>query len=1196
MLALLGPYTTPEKSLVLHENFFFNLPHSYLFLTLKYDIVDITQFRYTLTEPGPSLTTLDKFSHLGTINNKRLTGISLATYFKIVLSSKQFHSSCNINIDKCSKKRHYPLSIQPHFCIQKVKICVITMALTLLILICGDVHVNPGPPYIGVTHTLGSINVASWNVRTLLNDTCRNQRRTAIIGRELARYNIDIAALSETRISGVDQETVEHGAGYTFFTTGKPDGEPRTHGVGFAIKNTLLSKLGDQKPYGINCRLSHMKIKLNQNRVANLISAYAPTLDSPDEQKDEFYEDLSTLLCGIPTNQKIILLGDFNARVGTDYNTWRKVIGKHGIGVANANGNRLLSLCAEHKFVITNTVFQQCNKYKATWMHPRSKRWHLLDYIIVRQSDLSDIKLTRAVIPTTIWSDHRLVRSKLTLKVSPQIRATRGAIRKKLNVQALKTDTVRNKLVRQLTEKLTETTCNANPSSEWEQLRDVTLKTAETVLGYTVSKSRDWFDEQDKEINPLLNKVHQNHDSWVEDSSNIQKEIQYRISRQQAQRSIRQMKDKWWTDRAKEMQIAADKHDTKTFYQELKKVHGPKKRSTASIKDKTGNILLSDKKEILNRWAEHFNSVLNQISDFDDSVLDELPDFEVNEHLSSLPTQAETDFAIKQMASDKAAGSDSIPAEVYKHGGDLLKKRLRDLFVLIWEHRHLPQQLKDALIVHIYKRKGDISCCDNHRGISLLSIAGKILARIVLNRLQKHIEERNVIPESQCGFRPKRGTSDMIFSIRQLQEKCRERNLDLYMVFIDLTKAFDTVNREGLWKILKKIGCPDTFVEIIKLFHDDMTAKVMDGGEISPEFVVKNGTKQGCVLAPTLFNIFFSMMLHVAFKNEEECVNIHSRTDKALFSHRFDRYFTLSKKGSYTRIRDLLFADDCALVALTEQGVQQLTNCFSNAAKRFGLTISLKKTEVMRQHKPKAVDKTSPKVNIDGTELKSVTKFTYLGSTISANASIDDEINHRISKGASAFGRLLNRLWLNHDIRLDTKINVYRAAVLTPLLYGCETWTTYRRHVRLLDRFHQRCLRRIAGIRWQQLIPDTKVLKTCQIPGMESFLIKSKLRWTGHVSRMDENRIPKRLLYGTIHDHVNKLGVGRPTMRYKHNLKDSLNKASIPIMEWEKMADARVPWRSTCRTGIESFEINRIGRAEAKRSQRKARLALPPDR
>ena len=1023
-----------------------------------------------------------------------------------------------------------------------------------------------------------------------------HQRRTAIIGKELDRYNIDIAALSETRIPGIDQELVEDGAGYTFFTTGKPEGEPRSHGVGFAIRNTLLRKLGEQKPHGISPRLSHMKIKLQHNRVANLISAYAPTLDSSDETKDEFYEELGTLLCSIPLNQKIILLGDFNARVGTDTNAWRKVIGNHGIGMANANGNRLLSICAEHKLVITNTVFQQCDKYKTTWMHPRSKRWHLIDYVIVRQPDLSDVKLTRAVIPTTIWSDHRLVRSRIDIRVSPQIRASSGASRKKLNVQALKSDAVRTELADSLTEKLTETPASANPASEWESLKNVTLQTAENVLGFKESKHRDWFDEQDKEISPLLNKVHQDHEAWVKDSGNFQKEVIYHASRQNAQRSIRQMKDKWWSDRGKEMQLAADKHDTKSFFQQLKKVHGPTKRSTASIKDKTGRVLLTEKKEILDRWAEHFNTVLNQISDFDDTVLEELPDWEINEELSSIPTQAETELAIKQIASDKAAGSDNIPAEVYKHGGDLLKKRLRDLFVLIWEHRNLPQQLKDALIVHIYKRKGDISCCDNHRGISLLVIAGKILARIILNRLQKHVADWDIIPESQCGFRPKRGTPDMIFSVRQLQEKCRERNLDLYMVFIDLTKAFDTVNREGLWKILKKIGCPDTFVDIIKLFHDDMTAKVMDGGEISPEFAVKNGTKQGCVLAPTLFNIFFSMMLIVAFKDEQEGVNIHSRTDKALFSNRFDRLFTRSKDGTYTLIRDLLFADDCALVALTEQGLQQLTNCFANAAKRFGLTISLKKTEVMHQHKPKAMVKTPPKVHIDGTELKVVDKFTYLGSTISSNARIDDEINHRISKAAAAFGRLLKRLWLNHDITLDTKISVYCASVLTPLLYGSETWTTYRRNIKLLDRFHQRCLRRIAGIRWQQLVPDTQVLRICKTSGMESLLIKSKLRWAGHVSRMEENRIPKKLLYGTIHDDVNKIGMGRPTLRYKNNLKDSLLKVTIPEAKWEQLAKTRGPWRSKCKAGIENFEIHRIGRAETKRAQRKARLALPPDR
>ena len=116
------------------------------------------------------------------------------------------------------------------------------------------------------------------------------------------------------------------------------------------------------------------------------------------------------------------------------------------------------------------------------------------------------------------------------------------------------------------------------------------------------------------------------------------------------------------------------------------------------------------------------------------------------------------------------------------------------------------------MIVHIYKRKGDRACCDNHRGISLLSIAGKVLARVLLNRLNDHVHSNCIIPESQCGFRAERGTMDMIFTVRQVQEECREQHQNLYMVFIDLTKAFDSVNRQGLWQVLRKIGCPEKFV------------------------------------------------------------------------------------------------------------------------------------------------------------------------------------------------------------------------------------------------------------------------------------------------------------------------------------------------------------------------------------------------
>ena len=118
----------------------------------------------------------------------------------------------------------------------------------------------------------------------------------------------------------------------------------------------------------------------------------------------------------------------------------------------------------------------------------------------------------------------------------------------------------------------------------------------------------------------------------------------------------------------------------------------------------------------------------------------------------------------------------------------------------------MPQDMRNAKIITLYKNKGDRSDCNNYRGISLLSIIGKVFARVVLVRLQVLAER--IYPESQCGFRSKRSTVDMIFSIRQLQEKCREQQMPLYIAFIDLTKAFDLVSRQGLFQLLKKIGFP----------------------------------------------------------------------------------------------------------------------------------------------------------------------------------------------------------------------------------------------------------------------------------------------------------------------------------------------------------------------------------------------------
>ena len=252
----------------------------------------------------------------------------------------------------------------------------------------------------------------------------------------------------------------------------------------------------------------------------------------------------------------------------------------------------------------------------------------------------------------------------------------------------------------------------------------------------------------------------------------------------------------------------------------------------------------------------------------------------------------------------------------------------------MWAQEKIPQELKDASIIHLYKRKGNRNDCNNHRGISLLSIAGKILARLLLNRLNKHLE-RDLLPESQCGFRAGRSTADMIFAARQLQEKCQEKNVGLYTTFVDLTKAFDTVCREGLWKIMAKFGCPDKFIAMVQQFHDGMCATVQEDGQHSDPFAVTNGVKQGCVLAPTLFSMVFSAMLSDAFRDGDIGLDFRYRTNKLFNPCRMEA----KTKVSEDTARDFLFADDCALNASSESDMQGSMDLFSKSCDDFGLTI-----------------------------------------------------------------------------------------------------------------------------------------------------------------------------------------------------------------------------------------------------------------
>ena len=212
------------------------------------------------------------------------------------------------------------------------------------------------------------------------------------------------------------------------------------------------------------------------------------------------------------------------------------------------------------------------------------------------------------------------------------------------------------------------------------------------------------------------------------------------------------------------------------------------------------------------------------------------------------------------------------------------------------------------MIVPIPK-KGDLTQCDNWRGISLLDVVGKLFTQVMQRRLERMVED--TLPDSQCGFRSGRGCIDMIFCARQLVEKMREHNTKL---FVDLRKAYDSVPKKALWLMLQKYSIPPMMIHLLQSLHVGMKAEVIIGGRVALEIEVQNGLRQGCTIAPTLVNLYFNLMIK---SWRQRCLifgaDVLYKCSGRLVGERTRRPSTLTA---------FLFADDAAAVSKTRDGTE----------------------------------------------------------------------------------------------------------------------------------------------------------------------------------------------------------------------------------------------------------------------------------
>ncbi|CAB1116823.1 unnamed protein product [Ectocarpus sp. CCAP 1310/34] len=373
--------------------------------------------------------------------------------------------------------------------------------------------------------------------------------------------------------------------------------------------------------------------------------------------------------------------------------------------------------------------------------------------------------------------------------------------------------------------------------------------------------------------------------------------------------------------------------------------------------------------------------------------------------------------------------------------------------------------------------------CGNYRGISLVAHAGKVLLKVVATRLSHYCEREGILPEEQSGFRPHRSTLDMLFAIQRLHELARKKSTAVFACFVDLTKAYDSVDRDLLWDVLRRFGVPPKM-----LFFASMLMVAVAGFDKYPKVtadMVKIGTQ----------------VEYTGKKGRSAGKKTTVVTDaEALWA--------------------MLYADDAAIVSRSPESLEKMMSVIVRVAGLFGLMVSEPKTEIMCML-PKGIEERPFTVSAAGQTYKQTDRFVYLGRTISADGKADREITSRSCRAWKCHRRNSASMYDRRRVDRQIKIRLLKAEVVETLPCGCASWSLTAEHYTKLNGTHRQFLTRCIG--WSKRKRSDRPLSYAQAliqagceETIEATVRKRRLCFAGFVMRMEDNRLPKRMLLGAM--------------------------------------------------------------------------------
>ena len=405
--------------------------------------------------------------------------------------------------------------------------------------------------------------------------------------------------------------------------------------------------------------------------------------------------------------------------------------------------------------------------------------------------------------------------------------------------------------------------------------------------------------------------------------------------------------------------------------------------------------------------------------------------------------------------------------------------RLTRFSDIAWTFGTVPFEWQTGVVVPLFK-KGDQRVCSNYRGITLLSLPGKVYSRVLERRVRLIVEPR--IQEEQCGFRPGRGTMDQLYTLARVLEGAWEFAQPVHMCFVDLEKAYDRVPQSILWGVLREYGVDGLLLRAIRSLYHRSQSLVRIASSKSDPFPVRVGLRQGCPLSPVLFITFMDRI---------------SRRSHAVEGVRFGDL----------RIPSLLFADDVVLLASSNSDLQLSLGRFAAECEAAGMKISTSKSEAMVLSR-KRVD--CP-LQVGGESLLQVEEFKYLGVLFTSEGKMEREIDRRIGAASAVMRALRQSVVDKRELSQKAKLSIYRSIYVPTLTYGHEVWVVTERTRSRIQAAEMSFLRRVAGLSLRDRVRSLDIRERLRVEPLLLRIERSQLRWFGHLVRMPPGRLPEEV-------------------------------------------------------------------------------------